>query len=183
MPIEFLTSEQERSYGRFDGEPSPAQLSRYFYIDDYDRELINNKRGAHNRLGFALQLGTVRFLGTFFIDPGEVPAGVITMMADQLDIKDPSCIEVYRIKESRLDHTAEIRQRYGYRNFTDQPEHFCLIRWLYARAWIDTDRPSVLFDLATSRLVARKILLPAASTLTRLISRVRSRACYNPMIC
>jgi hypothetical protein len=98
------------------------------------------------------------------------------MMADQLDIKDPTCLEVHRIKESRLDHTSEIRQSYGYRNFTDQPEHFCLIRWLYALAWIDADRPSVLFDLTTSRLVARKILLPAASTLTRLISRVRSRA-------
>lgn len=176
MPIEFLTSEQKRRYGRFDGEPSPAQLSRYFYIDDYDRELINKKRGAHNRVGFAIQLGTVRFLGTFLSDPGDVPAGVIAMTANQLNIKDPSCLELYRTKESRLDHTAEIRQRYGYRNFTDQPEHFHLVRWLYARAWIDTDRPSVLFDLTTSRLVAGKILLPAASTLTRLISRVRSRA-------
>jgi hypothetical protein len=54
MPIDFLTSEQERIYDCFDGEPSPAQLSRYFYIDDYDRELINKKRGAHNRLGFAI---------------------------------------------------------------------------------------------------------------------------------
>ena len=97
-------------------------------------------------------------------------------MASQLCIDDNSCLEIYRIKESRLDHTAEIRQRYGYRNFTDQPEHFQLVRWLYARAWHDTDRPSVLFDLTTSRLVDSKILLPAASTLTRLITRVRTRS-------
>jgi hypothetical protein len=64
----------------------------------------------------------------------------------------------------------------GIPNFTDQPEHFHLVRWLYARAWLATDRPSILFDLTTSRLVARKILLPAASTLTRLISHVRNRA-------
>lgn len=176
MPIEFLTAEQKSRYGCFNGDPSPEQLSRYFYIDDHDRELINKKRGPHNRLGFAIQLGTVRFLGIFLRDLGAVPEVVIAMMANQLDIKDTSCLEIYRVKESRLDHTAEIRQWYGYRNFTDQPEHFQIVRWLYAWAWIDTDRPSVLFDLTTSRLVANKILLPAASTLTRLISRVRSRA-------
>jgi TnpA family transposase len=176
MPIEFLTDEQKRHYGRFDGDPSPDQLSRYFYIDDHDCDLINKKRGAHNRLGYAIQLGTVRFLGTFLSDPTAVPDAVIAMMASQLDIEDYACLELYRIKESRLDHTAEIRQRYGYRNFTDQPEHFQLVRWLYARAWLDSDRPSVLFDLTTSRLLASKILLPAASTLTRLITRVRTRS-------
>lgn len=176
MPADFLTPEQKLCYGRFSGEPSAEQLARYFYLDDADREVILGKRGNHNRLGFAIQLGTVRFLGLFLSNPCDVPAGVIQMMAGQLHIRDISCLDLYRAKESRWDHTAEIRQRYGYRDFTDQPEHFRLVRWLYAQAWLDAERPSVLFDLAAARLVSRKILLPAASALTRLIISVRTRA-------
>lgn len=177
MPVEFLTSEQRAQYGQFVGEPSPEQLAKYFLFDDHDLELILLHRGRHNRLGFAIQLGTVRFLGTFITNIASMPVSVCHYVAKQLkiDLVIDELID-YSLGERRLIHTAEICKLFGYTRFTDQPARLRLVRWLYTCAWLTAERSSILFDLTTVRLTEHRVLLPGATVLERLVSRVRDRA-------
>ena len=86
MPVSFLSPAQRDSYGQYLGDPSTQELARYFHLDDSDHTQIVEKRGDANRLGFALQLTTVRFVGTFLDDPTAVPPAVLATMSRRLGI-------------------------------------------------------------------------------------------------
>ncbi|MDB0554354.1 DUF4158 domain-containing protein, partial [Ralstonia solanacearum] len=175
MPVNFLTHEQRASFGRYQGAPSQEDLARYFHLDDTDRVRIAEKRGDHNRLGFALQLGTVRYLGKFLDDPLEVPSLVMHAVSKQLGISAANGIDSYRLGRQRLQHAMEIRAAYGYTEITEPRVGFRLTRWLYALCWTGTDRPGVLFERATAWLTTHKVLLPGCSTLERYIAKLRGR--------
>lgn len=158
-------------------------LGRFFHLDQTDLDFLATRRRDHNRLGMAVQLATVRFLGTFLDDRADVPPGAVRHVAEQLalarvigDIAEAlRGLKLYRDAEVRWDHQGEIRSRFGYREFSEPGVQLGLLRWLYARAWVAAERPSVLFDLATARLVEAKVLLPGASVLARMVARVRER--------
>ena len=84
-------------------------------------------------------------------------------------------MHAYRVGEQRWLHAAEIRAHYGYVEITEPQVGWRLTRWLYALCWTGTDRPSVLFERATTWLVTHKVLLPGSSILERHVARLRGR--------
>jgi hypothetical protein len=132
MPVQFLTPEQIAQYGHYAGEPSPRQLSKYFHLDDRDLKNVDVLDKEHTRLGFAVQLGTVRFLGTFLADMREVPAAVVNYMAAQLQVESSSWPKYSERSQRR--HKKMIRRLYGYEDFHQSLHTFSLVRHLYARA-------------------------------------------------
>lgn len=175
-PVSFLTTAQRERYGRYTVPPTQEELARFFHLTDDDRALIENKRGDHSRLGFAFQITSVRYLGTFPEESDLIPPAVLKTLGQQLSIVNMKCFREYRESQQRWAHMAEIRNYYGYRDFSDPIVGFRLTRWLYDLCWTGTDRPGILFDRATDWLLAHKVLLPGWSLLERFVSKVRSCA-------
>nr|WP_045563693.1 DUF4158 domain-containing protein [Streptomyces sp. FxanaA7] len=175
MPVEFLTDEQAAKYAAYDGAPSRTELERFLSLDDVDRALIEPKRRAHNRLGFAVQMTTVRFLGVFLDDPTDVPAEVVDYLAEQLGVVDASAMKAYGERENtRLDHVRELRRVLEYTEFAEAETE--LRTWVDAWAWTTGEGPKALFDAAAGWLRERRVLLPGVTTLARLVAAVREAA-------
>jgi len=129
-----LSDEEASAYGVYRGAPSQSDLEKLFFLDDADRQLIAKRRGAHNRLGVALLLTTVRYLGVFLTDPLDVPDGVVGYLAGQLEISDPGCVRRYTERRTtRFEHADEIRAACGLREFDQVDKE--LREWVDARAW------------------------------------------------
>jgi TnpA family transposase len=176
VPVGFLTDEQARRYGSFLGDPTPDQLARHFHLDDADRAFVGEHRGDHNRLGVAVQLGSVRLLGVFLDNPADAPVSAVRFAAGQLSIADDAgLMRAYATSAARRRHAPRICERYGYRALTEVGVAFRLNRFLYALCWTGTDRPSALFERAVAWLHTGKVLLPGLSVLERAVARVRSR--------
>jgi hypothetical protein len=175
MPVEFLSDEQVAAYGRFDGPPTRTQLERSFFLNDADRELVNERRRDHTRLGFGVQLATVRYLGTLLADPTDVPREVAEYVAGQLAIPDAGCLVLYAAREpTHREHAGEIQRVFGYRDFAEAEDE--LRSFIVARCSTTAEEPKALFDRAVAWLIEHKVLLPGVTTLARLVASLRGEA-------
>jgi len=177
MAIRILSDEQRARYGRFTGTPTPDTLARHFHLDTADLTLIQELRGEHNRLGFAVMLGSARCLGTFLDQAADIPGRVLHTVSRQLELPAAVTLEGYFASRRRERHLQLIRERYGFREFLDDGgTYFRLARWLYARCWSGEDRALPLFEHAVEGLLAHKVLLPGVTVLERFVGRVRDQA-------
>jgi hypothetical protein len=174
VPVEFLSGEQVARFGRFAADPSPLELERFFRLNGEALSLLRGKRRDENRLGFAVQWGTVRMLGAFLAeDPTAVPSGVAAFVAEQLAIPDPGCLRVYADRPmTAYEHQWEIRRECGYREFAVGEAE--LREFVAARVWALEEGPRALFDRAVLWLIEQRVLLPGITVLARLVAEVRA---------
>jgi hypothetical protein len=128
MAVSMLTAAQRARYGHYPEVMTPDDLGRCFHLSDDDRVHIMSCRGHNNRLSVALQLSTVRYLGTFLEDPIAVPSSVLQSLPHQLAIHTPDGLERSREGEQREGYVTRIRKSYGYGDITEPRVGFRMTR-------------------------------------------------------
>lgn len=164
-------SYQKQSFGVFKGVPSDDQLRLYFQLTDFDREFIDEMRSDTTQLGIAVQLGSVRFLGTFPTDMSQIPVEVVTYVANQLNI-DVTAFKGYTRKMTITQHANFIRMRYQFQNFGESDVKAKLREWLLDRARFTTETKKMLFDMLLKKCLDEKIILPGITTFIEFINQV-----------
>ncbi len=174
MPVQFLSDADRDRFNRFPQEIDHQDLKDFFWLSDDEREKVLRLRGDHNRLGFALQLSCLRYLGFFPSDLFDCPDEVVQFLADQLQTTSESLSLYGQRPSTQREHQRQIQVLLGFRRATAL-DTLALKEWLLARA-LEHDRPMRLLELACSYLQQQKIVRIKIVQLARMVSTARNRA-------
>jgi hypothetical protein len=174
MPIDFLTPAERDRLNHFP-EPIPDEDLRIFFtLSNRDTQEVRKQRGAHNQLGFALQLCALRYLGFAPDDLGVTPWIAVTFVAQQLGLS-PGVLTAYGGRlPTRTTHFLQVQAYLGFRPAL--PLDFAaLTAWLVERA-LEHDKPTLLLQLACDKLRRDQIVRPGITRLERLVATAREQA-------
>jgi TnpA family transposase len=173
MPTGFLTDAERDRLSNFPAELPQDDVIAYFTLSASDRAAVPRTSAPANRLGFSVQLGTLRCLG--FCPPvARTPATVVQFVAEQLGVRPEVLKEYGRRRPTVAEHYVQVQAHLGFRrpSTADKGE---LTSWLVERA-LEHDRPTLLLELACDRLRRAKVTRPALNRLERIVGTARARA-------
>src|SRR5215212_55749 len=119
-----------------------ADLIRHWTLDRTDLAAVDRRRGAHNQLGFALQLCAFRYPGRL-LRPGEaIPEAALRFVAGQLHVGPDVLAGYARRAQTRREQFDALRAAYGFRMFSPGDGQG-LLEWLLPIALATTDAQAV----------------------------------------
>jgi len=99
---------------RLPAEIEPAILRKYFSLTRADQDEVERCRGPANKLGFSVQLCTLRWRGHFLPDTRDVPPVVLEVLAPQLGLLPMLLADYPRDEKTRFSHLERIRRHLGF---------------------------------------------------------------------
>jgi len=165
-----LKPAQRDALSRIPDDLSEYELIRYYTLSDEDRRIIKAQTYQQTRLGFAVQLAVLRFPGYALTQLPEVPTAVLQYLATQLDV-EVSSFESYQRPNTLSEHLNKIRQIYRYREY-GWTEQLQLTRQLLPYA-MESEQSLALVELALQLMREQRVIVPAISTVERLVWNVK----------
>lgn len=173
MPIHIFTEAERTRLDTFPEEITHEDLITFFTLSEDDRKQLPFSSAPHNRLGFAVQLCTLRFMGFVPEELTQIPPAIVEYVAAQIGV-EPILVKYGARAQTRTNHFSVVQHHLGYRR-AEQTELTELSAWLLERA-LEHDKPALLFELACQKLRTEKVVRPAVWRLERLITAARQQA-------
>jgi hypothetical protein len=149
-------------------------MVRYYTLSADDLALIKQRRGDHNRLGFAILFCYLRFPGRVFQEGEQPPLAMLNFVAGQLSL-DPALFADYGQRDqTRRAHLAEIQACQDYRPFS-RTLYREFAAWLLPIAFTTEKGPALVATLL-EELRAQRVICPPLPVLERLCGEVRANA-------
>jgi TnpA family transposase len=171
---ELLTLDQRLEFVSISEQISEYELGSYYTLSPHDIEIIKRHRRDHNKLGFALQLCVLRFPGWTLSDVHHIPGCVVNYIAKQLQINAKEIRTYAEREQTKHEHLEEIRKEYGFQNFTIR--EYRIVSQVLLRYALENGNALHLIQIAIEELRKKKIILPAMTTIERMVWEVRRRA-------
>lgn len=150
------------------------ELIRHYTFNETDLSVIRQRRGAANRLGFAVQLCYLRFHGTFLgVDEPPFPP-LLRMVAAQLKMPVESWSEYGQREQTRREHLVELQTVFGFKPFT--MSHYRQAVHTLTELALQTDKGIVLASALVENLRRQSIILPAMNAIERASAEAITRA-------
>jgi TnpA family transposase len=174
MPVDFLTDAERERWECFPDAIPQDDLYVFFLLSAEDTREVRRQRDPQNRLGYALQLCILRYLGFVPDDLQATPHEVVTFVSEQLEI-DPHVLPFYASRRrTQTDHQLHVQAYLKFRRATPL-DFYALHTWLVERA-LEHDKPTLLLQLACEKLYREKIVRPGVTRLERLVATARDQA-------
>jgi hypothetical protein len=149
---------------------SEREIARYFTLSADDLVVIRQQHGHSNRLGFALQLCTLRFPGRPLHELPSIPLSMLAYVAEQVHVPIEAFGTYAKRRNTTYDHLDKIRRLFGYRAY-DWSALLSTARALFPLA-LESDNRFVLVEAALETLRQHRIIVPPIRQLERLVGRV-----------
>ncbi|MFE2757946.1 DUF4158 domain-containing protein [Actinosynnema sp. NPDC059335] len=155
MSTRFFSDAEVRRLRSWPEELGRDELIRHFTLGSDDRAWLEGAaRGSGNRIGMAIQLCALPWLGFVPDDVAAVPAAAANRVGVQLGIPIADLAGYGARAQTRTEHLRVAADRLGWRT-AGRAEWKDLEEFLLARA-IEHDAPSVLFRWGASTCTRRR---------------------------
>lgn len=152
----------------------PDDLIQFYTLQEQDLALVSQRRGVHNRLGFAVLLCYMRYPGFILMPESEPAKALLEFLCQQLDLQPEAWLQYALRPETRREHLLELQEYFGFRTFT-QAHAKTVLESLEILAQ-QTDRGILLATELVQSLRSQSILLPATPVIERICAEAITRS-------